>query len=159
VRDALNNKASNGDGLAELERRLRSAADQLWANSPLRPSEYSSSILGVILNPLKGYGPSLDLRITKKEGIPVQLVPEEIPCATVVAVKRLDELGLFSLGRDEIAALVGLNGPQTTANIRYLKLTDDREWFKAIKKALRKVSIADVWESHVIRGMKGSAIA
>lgn len=44
----MNNKTSNGNGLAELERRLWSAADQLWANSPLRPSEYSTPILGLI---------------------------------------------------------------------------------------------------------------
>ena len=36
VRDAMNNKASNRNGLAELERRLWSAADHLWAKSPLR---------------------------------------------------------------------------------------------------------------------------
>src|SRR6266576_3334917 len=38
----------NGNGLAELERRLWAAADQLWANSPLRPSEYSTPVLGLI---------------------------------------------------------------------------------------------------------------
>lgn len=47
-RGAMNNKTSNGNGLAELERRLWSAADQLWANSPLRPSEYSTPVLGLI---------------------------------------------------------------------------------------------------------------
>lgn len=44
----MNNKASNGNGLAELEKRLWAAADQLWANSPLRPSEYSTPVLGLI---------------------------------------------------------------------------------------------------------------
>jgi type I restriction enzyme M protein len=45
----MNSKAPNGNnGLAELERRLWSAADQLWANSPLRPSEYSTPVLGLI---------------------------------------------------------------------------------------------------------------
>jgi hypothetical protein len=39
-----NSKASNGNGLAELEKRLWAAADQLWANSPLRPSEYSTPV-------------------------------------------------------------------------------------------------------------------
>jgi len=34
-----NSKTSNGNGLAELEKRLWAAADQLWANSPLRPSD------------------------------------------------------------------------------------------------------------------------
>lgn len=36
------------NGLAELEKRLWAAADQLWANSPLRPSEYSTPVLGLI---------------------------------------------------------------------------------------------------------------
>jgi type I restriction enzyme M protein len=41
-------KIGNGNGIAELERRLWAAADQLWANSPLRPSEYSAPVLGLI---------------------------------------------------------------------------------------------------------------
>src|ERR1035441_3287565 len=40
--------AKNGNDLAELERRLWAAADQLWANSSLRPSEYSAPVLGLI---------------------------------------------------------------------------------------------------------------
>jgi len=36
----------NGNGLAELEKRLWAAADQLRAISPLRPSEYSALVLG-----------------------------------------------------------------------------------------------------------------
>jgi type I restriction-modification system DNA methylase subunit len=44
----MNNKTSDGNGLAELEKRLWAAADQLWANSPLRPSEYSTPVLGLI---------------------------------------------------------------------------------------------------------------
>jgi type I restriction enzyme M protein len=40
--------SKNGNTLADLERRLWSAADQLWANSPLRPSEYSTPVLGPI---------------------------------------------------------------------------------------------------------------
>jgi hypothetical protein len=31
-------KTGNGNGLAEPEKRLWTAADQLWANSPLRPT-------------------------------------------------------------------------------------------------------------------------
>jgi type I restriction enzyme M protein len=38
----------NVNGLGDLERRLWSAADQLWANSSLRPSEYSTPVLGLI---------------------------------------------------------------------------------------------------------------
>ena len=39
-----------------------------------------------------GSGYALSLRITKKEGVPVQLVPEGTPGATVVAIKRVNEL-------------------------------------------------------------------
>jgi hypothetical protein len=39
--------AKNGNGLAELERRLWAAADQLWAKLSLRPSEYSAPVLGL----------------------------------------------------------------------------------------------------------------
>jgi type I restriction-modification system DNA methylase subunit len=31
-----------------IENRLWAAADQLWANSPLKPSEYSAPVLGLI---------------------------------------------------------------------------------------------------------------
>lgn len=32
----------------DIERRLWAAADQLWANSNLRPSEFSTPVLGLI---------------------------------------------------------------------------------------------------------------
>ena len=65
----------------------------------------------------EGSGPSLSLRLTKKAGIPVQLVPEGTPGATVVAVKRVDELGFYNLGRDALAEKVGLTGPKTTVRV------------------------------------------
>ena len=42
--------ANNND----LEKRLWQAADQLWANSSLRPSEYSGPVLGLIFFPPLG---------------------------------------------------------------------------------------------------------
>ncbi len=115
-----------------------------------------------------GYGPALDLRINKKDGIPVQLVPEGTPGATVVAVKRVDELGFYELGRDQLAEKVGLSGPQTTAMVRYLKMSEDLECCKriaigksafvryspkavtVIKDTLKKVSAEEVWKTHGI---------
>ena len=52
----------------------------------------------------KGYGPSVDLRISKKESTPVQLVPEGTPRAAVVAIKRVNELGYYSLSPTQLAA-------------------------------------------------------
>jgi hypothetical protein len=115
-----------------------------------------------------GYGPSIDLRISKT-GIPVQLVPEGTPGATVVAVKRVDDLSFYNLGRDQLAAKVGLSRPRTTAAIRFLKLKDDSETYKqvtigkskfdrysqkaisAIQDALKKHSMDQIWKTHGIR--------
>lgn len=120
----------------------------------------------------QGYGPSISLRITKKEGIPVRLVREDIPGAAVVGVKRVDELGFYHLGRDQLAQKVGLTGPKTTAVIRYLELQSDPECFKEftigktrfqrysqkavaiIKDTLENVPISTIWESHGIRSRR-----
>ena len=111
----------------------------------------------------KGYGPGIDLRITKKKGTPIILVPEGTPGATTVAVKRVDELGFYNMGREQLAKQVGLTGPKTTAMVRYLKLQDDPECCRVIQigkskftrysqkaifkieDTLRMVSIDTVW--------------
>lgn len=113
-----------------------------------------------------GYGPSLDLKITKTEGIPIQLRREGDPTATIVAVKRVNELGFYTLGRDDLAKKVGLTSSKTTAMIRFLKLQEnpdahskitigkmsvDRYSPKAIqmiKESLKTVNINDVWAIH-----------
>jgi hypothetical protein len=112
----------------------------------------------------EGSGPSIAFRITKKEGIPVHLVPEGTPGAATVAVKRVGELDFYSLGRDDIAKKVGLSGPKTTAIIRFTKLQDDEGCFKEfivgrtrlpryspkaidrIKEALSSHSIDEIWK-------------
>jgi hypothetical protein len=109
----------------------------------------------------EGYGPSIDLR-------PIQLVKEGTPGATVVAVKRVDELSYYNLGRDQLAQKVGLSGPKTTAVIRFLKLQNDQECFKqvtigkakfdrysqkaipSIQVALKNNDINAIWKSHGI---------
>ncbi len=114
----------------------------------------------------KGYGPSLDLRITKKEGMPVHVVPEGTPGAAVVAIKRVDELGFYNLSLTQLAEKVGLTGPKTTALIRHLNLQADPDCFKQIvigktkfnrysqkaidhiKRELPVVSMEKIWAQH-----------
>lgn len=114
----------------------------------------------------KGYGPSLDLRISKKEGIPVRLVPEGTPGAAVVAVKRVNELSYYSLTLTQLSEKVGLTMPKTLALIRHLKLQSDPECFKqivfgkstfkrysqkaldAVKRELPVVSIEKIWAQY-----------
>lgn len=80
-----------------------------------------------------GYGPSLDLRITKSEGVPVTVVPEGTPGAGVVAIKRVNELDFYNLGRDQLAKKLNLTGPKTTAAVKHFGIKEDPECFKHLK--------------------------
>ena len=75
-------------------------------------------------------GPNISLRIVKKEGIPIQLVPEGTPESSVVAVRRVDELGFYCFGAKQLAAKIGLSGPKTSALIFHLNLANDPDHSK-----------------------------
>lgn len=79
-----------------------------------------------------GEGPKLSLRIAKKEGMPVVLVHEGTPEATVVAVKRVDDLGYYSLGHKQLAKTVGLTEPKTTAAVSVLGIRHNPDCYKLI---------------------------
>ena len=114
----------------------------------------------------EGTGPSLSLRFTKKEGIPIQVVPAGTPGVAVVAIKRVDELGYYCLSLSRVAEQVGLTVPKTLAIVRYLGVDTDSEYFKLIKigkvgfkrysqkaaarirEELPKVSIDEIWRTH-----------
>jgi hypothetical protein len=81
----------------------------------------------------EGTGPHVNLRIVKKEGVPIRLVPEGTPDSTVVAVKRVDELGFYNLGHRDLAAKVGLTANKTTAAIAVLDLKEDPDCFKEVR--------------------------
>jgi hypothetical protein len=78
-------------------------------------------------------GPTLALRLSKKEGIPIQLVPEGTPGASVVAVKRVDELGYYSLGAKGLAEKCGLTMPKAVAIVDYLNLRKEADCYKEIR--------------------------
>jgi len=78
-------------------------------------------------------GPGLSIRLVKREGVPVQLVPEGTPDASVVAIKRVNELDFYNLGLNQLADKVRLTSPKTLAVIRHLGLQDDQDTFKIIQ--------------------------
>jgi hypothetical protein len=80
-----------------------------------------------------GTGLSVSLRIVKNEGEPVRLVPEGTPGATVVAIKRVNELSYYSLGLYDLAAKLKLTNNKTLAMVRALKVQENTEYFKAFK--------------------------
>lgn len=114
----------------------------------------------------EGTGPTLSLRITKKEGIPVQLVPEGTSDASVIAVKRVNELDYYNLGHRDLVGHVGLTTSKTSAVIWYLKLQENPDYCKvitiggvsftrysqkaigAIKKAVDEIGIQEIWRAY-----------
>jgi hypothetical protein len=121
-----------------------------------------SGVASIILT-TNGGGHEVTLRITKKEGVPVQLVPEGTPGASVLAVKRVNELGFYNMGRDQLAAHLELSGNKTTAAIWRFEVQKDPDCFmevrigktafkrysqraiEKIKEGLRTTPIETVW--------------
>ncbi len=80
-----------------------------------------------------GYGPSLDLRITKsEEGIPFTPVPEEIPGAPVV-IKRVNELDYFNLNLTALSDKTKIKTNKLGAIIKELKIKENKDAYKEIK--------------------------
>lgn len=119
--------------------------------------------IGAVTFQTDGIGPSLSLRIEKRKGVPVTVVPEGTPGSGVIALKRVDELGFYSLGHNELAKKVGLTTNKTTAVIRVIGIKDDLECYKEIvigrskyqrysqnailriKDLLTEKSVDDIW--------------
>lgn len=80
-----------------------------------------------------GAGPSLSLRLSKKDGIPIKLVAEGTPGASVVAVKRIDELDFYNLGATQLAQKLGLTMPKTVVIVDYLNLRKNADCYKEIR--------------------------
>ena len=109
---------------------------------------------------------TLTLRLSKKEGEPVRQVPEGTPGATVVAVRRVSELGFYNLGLFQVAEKVGLTAPKVLAVIKHLGLQQDVEYFKEfrigaarykrysqkvvakLREEIANLDIQEVWEKH-----------
>jgi hypothetical protein len=120
----------------------------------------------------EGTGIAVQIRIAKKEGEKVQVVPEGTPGATVLAVKRVNELDYYSLGLHDLAKKLGLGSNKALAVVRHLKLQDDSECFRevkvgsqtfkrysakaldAAKKALPTLDMEAVWAKHKPKGRR-----
>ena len=114
-------------------------------------------------------GPGLAIRITKKEGDAVHLVDSNDPNATVVAVKRTNELDFYNLGADRIARKLGVTRPKLLKLIELDDIQSNADYFKVIRiesqshkrysqlalryleKRLKEVDINEVWEQSKMR--------
>lgn len=83
---------------------------------------------------LNGYGPSLDLRITKsEEGIPFTPVPVGTPGAAVIAIKRVNELDFYTLNLTALSEKTKVSTNKLLAIMKELKLQENPDAFKEIK--------------------------
>jgi hypothetical protein len=80
-----------------------------------------------------GSGLTVSIRLTKKEGEAVQLVPEGTPGATVVAVKRVAEVDFYTLGLYKLAENLGISPHKLLAVIKEYEMQKNPEYFKIFK--------------------------
>ena len=77
-----------------------------------------------------GSGPELSIRVSKKDGIPVRLVPEGTLGAAIIATRRVNELGFYNLNATKLAKRLGLTMPKTIAAVEYCDLRSDENCYK-----------------------------
>lgn len=123
----------------------------------------------------EGAGQSFSLRLSKKEGIPIQLVPEGTQGASVVAIKRVNELDFYSLGAKQLGEKFGLSLPRIVAVIDYFGIRNNPDYYKEIKigkstfkrysqKAIDRISVGlketsadEIWRKRNFRTGRGNA--
>lgn len=145
------------------DRELNSMAKQISQGTP-----WTSIFPGVAAVDLtaEGVGPSMSLRISKKEGVPITLVPEGTPGASVVALKRVNELGYYCLGAKRLAEKLGISMPKLIAVVDTYGVRENTDYYKefkigktrhkqysqraidAIKDILENRDIDDIWNEY-----------
>jgi hypothetical protein len=78
-------------------------------------------------------GPGLSIRITRNRGEKVQLVSADTPDATVVAVKRVNELDYYSLGMRDLEKKIGAPQAKILLLMKRDKMQANPDYFRLIK--------------------------
>lgn len=79
-----------------------------------------------------GDGNIVQLRITKKEGVPIRLIGEDEEGRGVVAIKRVNELDFYTLSLQKLSEHVGIGRNKLLTVIYELGIQDDPECFKKV---------------------------
>ena len=97
----------------------------------------------------EGPGPGLSLRITKKEGEAVHIVPEGAPDGTVLAVRRVNEIDYYSLGLMDLARKLEKPSNRLLWFIMQEGMQKDPEFFKLLRigKSIHKRYSAKCYEA------------
>lgn len=78
-------------------------------------------------------GARINLRISKKEGVPIKLISETEGGTGVVAIKRVNETDFYTHTLQSLSNHVGLGRNKLLAVIRELDLQNDEEFFKLVR--------------------------
>lgn len=78
-------------------------------------------------------GPGISIKVTKNQGEAVRLVTENDPDATVVALRKVNDLDFYSLGVDEVARRVGLTRPRLISLVDYEGVRENRDLYKEFR--------------------------
>ena len=162
-------KSLTGDVDQPTDGEIGELAENLLAGHPWGVVFPGASIIEINA---EGSELSLSLRISKKEGVAVRVVPEDTPGVPIV-LKRVNELDYYCLGAKQVAQEVGLTLPKTVAVIHYLDLASDSEYYREftlgriplkrysrksidrIKAILEETSLDEIWANRP-DSMKGS---
>jgi hypothetical protein len=116
-------------------------------------------------------GPTVNLRIVRREGIPVTLVQEGAADASVVSVRRVSELDFYNLRFKGLHTKLGITSNQLTALITLLRIKDDLDCAKyiiatwcysqkalaALGQALKERPVLEWWAEYRARSAAAGA--
>ncbi|MEV6963423.1 DUF3644 domain-containing protein [Streptomyces sp. NPDC051207] len=120
--------AMKGEKLQPSETALRKLGEQISKGV----TDLSTLFPGIAAVAFKadGAGTSVNLRIVKREGIPVTFVPEGSADSSVVAVKRVSELDYYNLRFGDLAKKLRITTNQATALIKLLQIKESEDFAK-----------------------------
>ena len=163
---AILDRTLGGDNGQPSERSLLREGDAIRGGTPWNEIYQSAASLD---SSVELEGTKLFMQVSKKQGIPVNLVSEDHPDAAVIALKRVNELGYYNLSATKLAAKVGLTVPKMNAVVRHVRLRENREYFQTfqfgksahprysqraiqrLRDALEKDSIEEIWKADQAR--------
>ena len=127
--------------LDQLARKVREGTD--W-------TELFPGVASLTLN-ANGEGPTIQLRITKKDGVPIQVIKESAEGGGVVAIKRVNDLDFYTLTLQKLSNHLGVGRNKLLTIIRHLRLQEDPLFFKQL--TVGKVT-HKLYSEQVIRKLK-----
>ena len=124
----------------------------------------------------QGGGIPIFLRIKKDADIAVRVAKDNEPVIGTLIKQEVNIWDKYNLGRDDLAKKLGISGPKTSALMLELKIQDDPECFKVLrrksttfkgysKKALERlqsamatgIDVDAMWEKQLVLGVSKKA--